>query len=154
MRCSNMPISMAMLWVSRLSEEHTLCRRGRSGRRKLGKALIPSGRRKSRSHLHDNPVSAENTPSARSLTLENRKPATDTSYNGSIKTILSTLSSQLSSSDRSKALSVVFGTHNPESVDLIIQGLKDNGLAEVGSNGRLRMRDDVKGKVGIAQLYG
>ncbi|WRT68256.1 uncharacterized protein IL334_005232 [Kwoniella shivajii] len=82
------------------------------------------------------------------------KPATDLSYNGSITTIISTLSSQLASSKPEGALSVIFGTHNPGSCDLICDGLKEAGLATELEDGRLQLRDDVKGKIGVAQLYG
>jgi len=82
------------------------------------------------------------------------KPATDTSYNNSINTILLTLTTQISSPHPERALAVVFGTHNPESVDLIIDGLNKFGLATKAPSGRLKMRDDVMGRVFIAQLYG
>jgi len=84
------------------------------------------------------------------------KPGTDKSYNTSIKTILSTLSSQLSSPKPELALSVVFGTHNHESVGIVINTLEKQGLAttSVADKGKLQMRGDVQGKVSIAQLYG
>ncbi|ORX38636.1 FAD-linked oxidoreductase-like protein [Kockovaella imperatae] len=81
------------------------------------------------------------------------KSSTDKSYNWAVTHILSTLSEQLKT-DPAYALAVVFGTHNPDSVDLIFKGLKDNGLAKEVEGGKLRMREDVKGRVGIAQLYG
>ncbi|OXC69025.1 hypothetical protein AYX13_02314 [Cryptococcus neoformans] len=82
------------------------------------------------------------------------KPATDVSYDGSISTILTTLSDQLKSSHPERALSVIFGTHNPESCDIICENLLKNGLAEKGSNELMRLKKDVRGKVRIAQLYG
>jgi proline dehydrogenase len=82
-------------------------------------------------------------------------------YNNSITTILSTLSHQLNSTEPHKSLSVVFGTHNPESCDLVISNLVKYGLATpVPSGGNedggklLALRDDVVGKVFVAQLYG
>ncbi len=88
--------------------------------------------------------------------MECSKPGTDESYNTSIKTILSTLTQQLNSSKPELALSVVFGTHNPESVGIIIDTLEKHGLAAPSSKSSdmLRLRDDVRGKVYIAQLYG
>ncbi|WWC90870.1 uncharacterized protein L201_005807 [Kwoniella dendrophila CBS 6074] len=82
------------------------------------------------------------------------KPATDSSYNGSLNTVISTLATQLSSSKPELALSVIFGTHNPDSCDLICDGLKQVGLASETTDGRLQLRQDVQGKVGVAQLYG
>ncbi|KIR58796.1 proline dehydrogenase [Cryptococcus bacillisporus CA1873] len=82
------------------------------------------------------------------------KAATDASYDGSISTILTTLSSQLKSSHPERALSVIFGTHNSESCDAICDELLKNGLAEKGTSGLIRLKKDVRGKVRIAQLYG
>jgi proline dehydrogenase len=66
------------------------------------------------------------------------------------------MASQLASSKPHMALSVVFGTHNPDSCSLIAESLEKQGLAsEVeGKKGLLRLRDDVRGKVFVAQLYG
>lgn len=78
-------------------------------------------------------------------------------YNNSIATIISTLSHQLNSTEPQKALSVVFGTHNPESCDLVISNLVKYGLAtrtDASPDSLLRLRDDVVGKVYVAQLYG
>jgi proline dehydrogenase len=52
-------------------------------------------------------------------------------------------------------LSVIFGTHNRDSVDTIIGELEKTGLAKkMSESGKLRLREDVAGRVGIAQLYG
>lgn len=82
------------------------------------------------------------------------KPATDKCYDESLATILSTLSKQLDSRRPDLSLNVIFGTHNAESCRLIVEGLEKNGLAEDGSDGKLRLRQDVRGKIGVAQLYG
>ncbi|WWD18940.1 hypothetical protein CI109_103396 [Kwoniella shandongensis] len=82
------------------------------------------------------------------------KPATDVAYNNSINTVLTTLARQLTSSHPERALSVVFGTHNPDSCDLITEGLKSVGLVDEVADGRLRLRDGAKGRIGVAQLYG
>jgi hypothetical protein len=87
--------------------------------------------------------------------LTSSKPSTDMAYNNSITTILSTLSHQLNSTEPHKALSVVFGTHNPESCDLVTSNLVKYGLAApMEDSTLLRLRDDVIGKVFVAQLYG
>jgi len=76
-------------------------------------------------------------------------------YNNSITTILSTLSHQLNSTEPEKALSVIFGTHNPESCDLVTSNLVKYGLAtQIEGSTLLGLRDDVIGKVFVAQLYG
>lgn len=50
---------------------------------------------------------------------------------------------------------MVFGTHNQESCDLIVDCLKAEGLTEAGdTKGTIRLREDVQGKVFVAQLYG
>jgi proline dehydrogenase len=84
------------------------------------------------------------------------KPSTDTCYNTSVTTVITTLASQLASSNPQLALSVVFGTHNPDSCTLIAESLTKFGLAKEveGKQGLLRLRDDVRGKVFVAQLYG
>lgn len=81
------------------------------------------------------------------------KPTTDKAYNESLSKVFSVLSRQLSSPNPELALSVVFGTHNAESVERFLSELKSSGLAE-SSNGALRLRGDARGKVFIAQLYG
>lgn len=91
------------------------------------------------------------------LITNHSKPSTDMAYNNSITTIISTLSHQLNSIEPHKALSVVFGTHNPESCDLVISNLVKYGLATrttASEDSLLRLRDDVVGKVYVAQLYG
>ena len=81
------------------------------------------------------------------------KPATDLAYNTGISTIISALDAQLAKRPE-LALSVVFGTHNPESVSRVINELRAHGLAKDMGSGRLTLREDVRGKVFIAQLYG
>jgi proline dehydrogenase len=83
-----------------------------------------------------------------------RKPQTDQAYNESVKTIIGSLAKELSSKTPNRALSVIFGTHNRDSVQEVIDQLQVNGLARKGETGRLVLRDDVVGRVGIAQLYG
>ncbi|EJT53285.1 proline dehydrogenase [Trichosporon asahii var. asahii CBS 2479] len=86
------------------------------------------------------------------------KPATDAAYNQSVSKIVSTLQRQLSGPRPDLALSVVFATHNPESVAHVTEELKRAGLAEPSAEteytGRLRLRDDVRGKLFVAQLFG
>ncbi|KAI9637293.1 FAD-linked oxidoreductase-like protein [Dioszegia hungarica] len=82
------------------------------------------------------------------------KEATDKAYDGSVTTIISTLARQLHSTHSERALNVVFGTHNQESCDLIVERLKAEGLAVLGEKkGSVRLREDVQGKVFVAQLY-
>ncbi|WWD18866.1 hypothetical protein CI109_103321 [Kwoniella shandongensis] len=80
------------------------------------------------------------------------KPLTDASYNGSVETVLETLKTQLVSG-KSLPLSVIFGTHNTDSVQTIIQTLESKGLASRSPNGALSLRKDVEGRVNVAQLY-
>ncbi|KAK4687508.1 proline dehydrogenase, partial [Tremellales sp. Uapishka_1] len=82
------------------------------------------------------------------------KAATDNAYNSSITTLLHTLASQIDSSKPQLALSVTFGTHNDQSSDRVCEALLQNGLAKTVANGKLRLREDVEGKIMVAQLYG
>jgi proline dehydrogenase len=86
--------------------------------------------------------------------LISSKPATDLAFNMSVSTLISTLAAQLSGPRPDLALTVFFGTHNPDSVSRVIGEMKTQGLALDGMDGRLRVRKDVLGKVFIAQLYG
>lgn len=52
------------------------------------------------------------------------------------------------------APSVIFATHNADSVDTIIDKLQKYGLVDPTEDDRLRLKDSVAGKVFIAQLYG
>lgn len=67
---------------------------------------------------------------------------------------MDTLAHQLSGPKPELALTVFFGTHNEDSVSRVLDEMKMNRLAAEGATGRLRVRDDVLGKVFIAQLYG
>jgi proline dehydrogenase len=80
------------------------------------------------------------------------KPATDKAFNDSVALLIGTMARQLQTSPQT-ALSVFFGTHNEESCQLIVETLKKEGLATKVKGG-WALRDDVMGKVFIAQLYG
>jgi proline dehydrogenase len=92
------------------------------------------------------------------------KPATDSCYDTCIDTITTTLAAQISGPHPETALSVVFATHNPESVQLVLDQLEKTGLAErplelapdgaINPSPRLRLRDSLRSKVFLAQLYG
>lgn len=82
------------------------------------------------------------------------KPSTDLAFNTSVSTLISTLAAQLAGPRPDLALTVFFGTHNEDSVSRVIGEMKTHGLVGAGYDGRLRIRNDVLGKVFIAQLYG
>jgi hypothetical protein len=143
---SNMLKKKIMFLESNLSEGRISYKRGRGGKIKVDLDLIQFGQSKSSSSLFC---------VLSSVRLIDSKPSTDMAYNNSITTILSTLSHQLNSTEPQKALSVVFGTHNPESCDLVTSNLVKYGLAsQVEGSTLLALRDDVVGKVFVAQLYG
>nr|ODN86359.1 proline dehydrogenase [Cryptococcus depauperatus CBS 7841] len=81
------------------------------------------------------------------------KADTDNAYNESISTLMATLAFQLKSAHPERALSVIFGTHNANSCNLLCDTLVQNGLAEE-KEGKLKLREDVRGRVKVAQLYG
>lgn len=82
------------------------------------------------------------------------KAATDAAYNQSVSKIVSTLQRQLSSPHPELALSVVFATHNPESVAHVTSELAKAGLTQPEYGSRVKLREDVRGKVFVAQLFG
>lgn len=90
------------------------------------------------------------------------KAATDAAYNASVEKIVSTLARQTSGPTPATALSVVFATHNPQSVDLVLSQLERNGLATrtpgpdgvVDQDARLCLHSGLESKVFVAQLYG
>ncbi|OCF37810.1 hypothetical protein I316_00034 [Kwoniella heveanensis BCC8398] len=82
------------------------------------------------------------------------KNTTDGAYNASLDKVISALAAQLSGDKPELALSVIFGTHNPGSCDLLVEKLKSTGLAESVEGGRVKLRSDVVGKIGVAQLLG
>ncbi|WWC85649.1 uncharacterized protein L201_000515 [Kwoniella dendrophila CBS 6074] len=83
------------------------------------------------------------------------KSKTDACYNQCIQTILSTLKRQLQGVEPKMALSIIFGTHNTDSLSEIFSVLEKEGLATKSpSTGKLKLKNDVLGRVGIAQLYG
>lgn len=82
------------------------------------------------------------------------KPATDKAYNDSVQKITSTLARQLDGHHPELALSAVFATHNPESVELVLASMEKDGLTVRGPSSKLRLRDGLNSRVFIAQLYG
>lgn len=94
------------------------------------------------------------------------KQATDKAYNNSVTKLVETMARQLSGPTPELALSAVYATHNPNSVELVLSELERTGLATrqvpkavedaVGTTTKppLVLRDDVLGKVFVAQLYG
>jgi hypothetical protein len=142
-----MPKKKIMSLESNLSEELISYKKGRGGKNKVDLDLIQFGQSMS--------LSSHTIAHLVELELTTSKPSTDMAYNNSITTILSTLSHQLNSTEPYKALSVIFGTHNPESCDLVTSNLVKYGLAtQVEGSTLLALRDDVVGKVFVAQLYG
>ncbi|WVW83739.1 hypothetical protein I302_105760 [Kwoniella bestiolae CBS 10118] len=82
------------------------------------------------------------------------KDLTDTSYNSSVDTILEALRAQLDRPEKTLPLGIIFGTHNMDSVQTVLRTLEAKGLATRTAAGTLRMNNNAKGKVNIAQLYG
>ncbi|KZO99612.1 FAD-linked oxidoreductase [Calocera viscosa TUFC12733] len=77
------------------------------------------------------------------------KPETDECYNGIVRLLLA----DIAASKGKSGTAVVFGTHNRESVETILDGMVKEGLA-VQEDGRVRMKPEVEGRVAVAQLYG
>lgn len=94
------------------------------------------------------------------------KPATDIAYNTSVTKVMNAMARQLSGPHPELALSAVYATHNPQSVELVLSELERTGLATrqvskaeenaavMTDKPPLVLRDDVLGKVFVAQLYG
>lgn len=84
------------------------------------------------------------------------KAQTDDCYNNSIDVVLKTLRLQLEDTSQRPipALSVIFGTHNTDSLTEIFDRLEGEGLASKSEKGRLQLRSEAVGRIAIAQLYG
>ncbi|KZT61796.1 FAD-linked oxidoreductase [Calocera cornea HHB12733] len=77
------------------------------------------------------------------------KPETDACYNSIVRLLLADIASAKGKS----GTAVVFGTHNRESVETILEGMVGEGLA-VREGDRVRIKPEVEGRVAVAQLYG
>lgn len=91
------------------------------------------------------------------------KPATDMAYNTSVSKVVETMARQLAGPTPELAVSAVYATHNPQSVEHVLTELERTGLATrvvpkavemATAVAPLVLRDDVRGKVFVAQLYG
>lgn len=78
------------------------------------------------------------------------KSETDACYNGMVRVLLADIAANKGKS----GTAVVFGTHNRESVETILDGLVKEGLATKERGERVRIKPEVEGRVMVAQLYG
>ncbi|EJT99035.1 FAD-linked oxidoreductase [Dacryopinax primogenitus] len=78
------------------------------------------------------------------------KPQTDECYNSVARVVLRDIAANKGRS----GTAVVFGTHNRESVETVLDGLTKEGLVIEEQGGRLRMKPEAEGRVAVAQLYG
>lgn len=88
--------------------------------------------------------------------MDQSKEATDSAYNSSLKTLISTLATELNSVKPKQSVAVLFGTHNKPSCELALDMLVDTGLATkiAGTENKLRLKEGVRGRVLFGQLYG
>jgi len=84
------------------------------------------------------------------------KSLTDNTYNASVGVILSSLKTDRLAND-TPCVSVLFGTHNQDSCNVVLNGLVDRGLADreiTESGSRIRIPKQVADRVSFGQLLG
>lgn len=111
-------------------------------------------------------LSSNSAPYSLSISSETLPPVwltkfeTDLCYNSMVKFLVSVIKNDLDNKQRGGALGVgvLFGSHNWESCDLILEELARQGLAnrEVGEGGKefIRVGVEVGERVTIGQLFG
>ncbi|KAH6917734.1 proline dehydrogenase [Coprinopsis sp. MPI-PUGE-AT-0042] len=86
------------------------------------------------------------------------KRESDESYNGCVRRLIREVREDVQREEkegRGQGVAVLFGTHNRESCELIVDELVENGLGEAVAGGtRVWVRPEVTERVTIAQLYG
>jgi proline dehydrogenase len=81
------------------------------------------------------------------------KPATDAAYDSATSVVISQLHEDINAG-RPPQLGVLFGTHNRQSVELILEQLKAKGLTKAVDGGKMRPVDGIRGRICVGQLYG
>ncbi|CDO71746.1 hypothetical protein BN946_scf184920.g30 [Trametes cinnabarina] len=84
------------------------------------------------------------------------KAETDERYNACVKVLLEAVQEDVRTrgSEAPPAIGVLFGTHNWDSVNLIIEELTRRGLATADERGRISVGEAVAERVTVGQLYG
>lgn len=84
------------------------------------------------------------------------KPETDACYNTCAALVLAQIRADIgrSRTGATPSVGVLFGTHNWESCDMILEQLRMLGMARADEDGALWMPEDVTERVAIGQLYG
>ncbi|OSD05698.1 FAD-linked oxidoreductase [Trametes coccinea BRFM310] len=84
------------------------------------------------------------------------KAETDERYNACVRTLVGAVEEdvRVRGAGNPPTIGVLFGTHNWESVNLIIEELTKRGLATADEDGRVSVGESVAERVTIGQLYG
>ena len=105
-----------------------------------------------RGAYHPHEVARAHT-SGEEVPVWSEKEDTDKCYNGCVKILLEELAS--SNPGKGWGLGILFGTHNWESCNLILNELLHLGLAVKEKEGKkIGIEEDVLEKVAVGQLYG
>ncbi|KAI0757554.1 FAD-linked oxidoreductase-like protein [Daedaleopsis nitida] len=82
------------------------------------------------------------------------KTDTDERYNACVRTLVAAVRADLDSDARTPTLGVLFGTHNWESANLIVDELVRQGLGVPDARGVVSVGDDIAERVTMGQLFG
>jgi proline dehydrogenase len=117
----------------------------------LGVKLVRGAYHSQEIHQHESNLTNENTPPP----VWSEKVETDNCYNECAGSLLDQLVSP-SGSNTSPKIGILFGTHNKDSCDFVMNGLVKRGLAsENTSKGSvLKVAQWVSGQVQLGQLLG
>lgn len=84
------------------------------------------------------------------------KAETDDRYNACVRTLVEAVREDVHGRGKQgyPSIGVLFGTHNWDSANLIVEELVRQGLATVNSDGTVTVEDAVAERVTMGQLYG
>ncbi|TFK85682.1 FAD-linked oxidoreductase [Polyporus arcularius HHB13444] len=105
-----------------------------------------------RSGTHDVSISPDNMPPVW-LT----KDETDTCYDSSVRMLISLVREDVEACKRTgspPSIGALFGTHNWDSANLVVDELVKQGLAKNVGDGKVFVSDEAMQRVAVAQLYG
>lgn len=105
-----------------------------------------------RSGTHDVSISPDNMPPVW-LT----KDETDTCYDSSVRMLISLVREDVEACKRTgspPSIGALFGTHNWDSANLVVDELVKQGLAKSAGDGKVFVSDEAMQRVAVAQLYG
>ncbi len=85
------------------------------------------------------------------------KDETDTCYDSSVRMLISLVREDVEACKRTgspPSIGALFGTHNWDSANLVVDELVKQGLAKSAGDGKVFVSDEAMQRVAVAQLYG